>query len=272
MEATPIVEALHLDYHGLKESDLADEFHVGNYSAGPASMHLSQLIDSLESVYCGSVGVEYIHISDLEQKNWLQHRLESEVGRWTFTKDDKRRFIEGLSAAEGLEKYLGAKFPGAKRFSLEGGDALIPMIRELIYQAGDDGIKETVIGMAHRGRLNVLVNVLGKRPQELFDEFAGKHDDSWGTGDVKYHQGFSSDYATPGGPVHLALAFNPSHLEIANPVVLGSVRARQDRRSCTDGSQVLPITIHGDAAFAGQGVVAETFNMSQTRAYGVGER
>lgn len=145
-----------------------------------------------------------------------------------------------------------------------------PCIERMIRHAGGEGVREVVIGMAHRGRLNVLVNVLGKKPSELFDEFAGKHDDTWGTGDVKYHQGFSSDFATPGGDVHLVLAFNPSHLEIVNPVVMGSVRARQDRLGDDDGSKVLPITIHGDSAVAGQGVVAETFNMSQARGYKVG--
>ncbi|MGS0730888.1 2-oxoglutarate dehydrogenase E1 component, partial [Shewanella sp. 0m-11] len=165
-----------------------------------------------------------------------------------YSKEDKTRILEGLNAAEGMEKYLGAKFPGAKRFSLEGGDALVPMMREIIYRAGDAGTKEVVIGMAHRGRLNVLVNILGKKPSELFDEFAGKHSDELnGSGDVKYHQGFSSDFETPGGNVHLALAFNPSHLEIVNPVVIGSVRARLDRRGCDTGLQVMPITIHGDS-------------------------
>lgn len=170
-----------------------------------------------------------------------------------------------------MEKYLGAKFPGAKRFSLEGGDALVPMMREILYRAGEAGTREVVVGMAHRGRLNLLVNILGKKPSELFDEFAGKHsDDVNGSGDVKYHQGFSSDFQTPGGNIHLALAFNPSHLEIVNPVVMGSVRARLDRRGCDSGLLVLPITIHGDSAITGQGIVQETFNMSQTRGFTVG--
>jgi 2-oxoglutarate dehydrogenase E1 component len=211
-----------------------------------------------------------MHIIDTEQKRWIQQRLESVVGQPSFTTEEKHIFLDELTAAEGLERYLGAKFPGAKRFSLEGGDAMIPMTKELIRHAGNSGMREVVIGMAHRGRLNMLVNVLGKKPQDLFDEFAGKHDDTWGTGDVKYHQGFSADFATPGGDVHLALAFNPSHLEIVNPVVIGSVRARQDRLDDKDGSTVLPITIHGDSAIAGQGVVAETFNMSQARGFQVG--
>ncbi|HCL38838.1 MAG TPA: 2-oxoglutarate dehydrogenase E1 component, partial [Marinobacter hydrocarbonoclasticus] len=171
---------------------------------------------------------------------------------------------------EGLEKYLGSRYPGVKRFGLEGGESLIPCLDELIQRAGSYGAKEIVLGMAHRGRLNVLVNTLGKNPKELFDEFEGKKLADSGSGDVKYHQGFSSNVMTPGGEVHLAMAFNPSHLEIVSPVVEGSVRARQDRRGDTDGSTVVPIVMHGDAAFAGQGVVMETFQMSQTRGFGVG--
>jgi 2-oxoglutarate dehydrogenase E1 component len=233
-------------------------------------MSLGDLFKSLNRTYCGSVGVEYMHITDTEQKRWLQDRIESVQAKPEISRDEKMAILKGLIAADGNEKYLGAKFPGAKRFSLEGGDALVPMLKMLISHAGTNGAKEVVIGMAHRGRLNVLVNVLGKNPSVLFDEFSGKHDDSLGAGDVKYHAGYSSDFATPGGNVHLALAFNPSHLEIVNPVVIGSVRARLDRRGCTDGSKVLPITIHGDSAIAGQGVVQETFNMSQTRGFKVG--
>ncbi len=257
-------------FHNLQGADMEATFNVGSYAIGRETMVLSDLYASLKKTYCGSIGADYMHLTSTEEKRWLQQRLESIEGKGSYTLEEKTRFLESLTAAEGLEKYLGAKFPGAKRFSLEGGDAMIPMLKELIRRAGEQGCKEAVIGMAHRGRLNVLINVLGKRAQDLFDEFAGKHGESWGTGDVKYHMGFSSDFATPGGNVHLALAFNPSHLEIVNPVVIGSVRARMDRRGDKDGSSVLPITIHGDSAMAGQGVVAETFNMSQTRAYGVG--
>jgi 2-oxoglutarate dehydrogenase E1 component len=210
-----------------------------------------------------------MHITSTEEKRWLQQRLESVQSQPNFDKSKKIEILKDLIAADGLEKYLGAKFPGAKRFSLEGGDSLIPMLKELITRAGEHGTKEVVMGMAHRGRLNVLINVMGKNPEKLFDEFAGKVD-ILGSGDVKYHQGYSSDFVTPGGNVHLALAFNPSHLEIVNPVVMGSVRARLDRRNCDKGDLVLPITIHGDSAIAGQGVVQETFNMSQARAYKVG--
>jgi 2-oxoglutarate dehydrogenase E1 component len=266
----PPVAELVPSFHNLNDDDMEETFNVGSFAIGQETMKLKDICESLNQIYCGSIGAEYMHIIDTEQKRWIQQRLESVVGKPTFTDEEKYTFLDELTAAEGLERYLGAKFPGAKRFSLEGGDALIPMTKELIRHAGSQGMREVVIGMAHRGRLNMLVNVLGKKPQDLFDEFAGKHDETWGTGDVKYHQGFSADFATPAGDVHLVLAFNPSHLEIVNPVVIGSVRARQDRLGGTDGSKVLPITIHGDSAVAGQGVVAETFNMSQARGYKVG--
>ncbi len=265
------VQELDPAYHSLTKDDLEDTFNVGSFALGQDTMKLADLYAALKSTYCGSVGAEYMHITNTDEKRWIQQRLESVAGKPTFTREEKHNFLEELTAAEGLERYLGAKFPGAKRFSLEGGDAMVPMVKELIRQAGAAGGREIVIGMAHRGRLNMLVNVLGKKPQDLFDEFAGKkHDDTWGTGDVKYHQGFSADFATPGGNVHLVLAFNPSHLEIVNPVVIGSVRARQDRLNDKTGEKVIPITIHGDSAITGQGVVAETFNMSQARGYQVG--
>ncbi|PMH46905.1 2-oxoglutarate dehydrogenase E1 component [Vibrio sp. 10N.286.49.B3] len=264
------VADLDLEFHTLTEDDLNETFNVGSLAIGQETMVLRDLYQALKQTYCGSIGAEYMHMTNTEQKRWIQQRLESVSGQPSFNLEEKKTFLDELTAAEGLERYLGAKFPGAKRFSLEGGDALIPMTKELIRHAGSTGMREVVVGMAHRGRLNMLVNVLGKKPQDLFDEFAGKHDDSWGTGDVKYHQGFSADFATPGGNVHLALAFNPSHLEIVNPVVIGSVRARQDRLGDKNGSSVLPITIHGDSAISGQGVVQETFNMSQARGFCVG--
>ena len=264
------VAELDPSFHTLTEDDLNETFNVGSYAIGQETMVLRDLYKSLKQTYCGSIGAEYMHMTNTEQKRWIQQRLESVSGQPSFDKEEKQAFLEELTAAEGLERYLGAKFPGAKRFSLEGGDALIPMTKEIIRHAGGQGMREVVVGMAHRGRLNMLVNVLGKKPQDLFDEFAGKHDDTWGTGDVKYHQGFSADFATPRGNVHLVLAFNPSHLEIVNPVVIGSVRARQDRLDDNDGSRVLPITIHGDSAIAGQGVVQETFNMSLARGFCVG--
>ncbi|BDU36400.1 2-oxoglutarate dehydrogenase E1 component [Vibrio nigripulchritudo] len=264
------VAELNPDFHTLTEDDFDETFNVGSFAIGQETMVLRDLHKALQQTYCGSIGAEYMHMTNTEQKRWIQQRLESVSGQASFSSEEKQTFLHELTAAEGLERYLGAKFPGAKRFSLEGGDAMIPMTKEIIRAAGSQGIREVVIGMAHRGRLNMLVNVLGKKPQDLFDEFAGKHDETWGTGDVKYHQGFSADFATPGGDVHLALAFNPSHLEIVNPVVIGSVRARQDRLGDKDGSSVLPITIHGDSAIAGQGVVQETFNMSQARGFCVG--
>ncbi|MCL2914317.1 2-oxoglutarate dehydrogenase E1 component [Shewanella corallii] len=264
------VKELNPAFHGLDADDMDREFNTGSFAHGGETMKLSELINALKATYCGSIGAEYMHITDTEEKRWIQQRLEPTMGKAQLSKEEKTRILEGLNAAEGMEKYLGAKFPGAKRFSLEGGDALVPMMREILYQAGEAGTKEIVIGMAHRGRLNLLVNVLGKRPGELFDEFAGKHKAELGSGDVKYHQGFSSDFETPGGNLHLALAFNPSHLEIVNPVVMGSVRARQDRRQCDTGLQVMPITIHGDSAITGQGIVQETFNMSQTRGFKIG--
>ncbi|GGA77461.1 2-oxoglutarate dehydrogenase subunit E1 [Neiella marina] len=266
----PRVSELDPAFHGLEGEDFEHEFNIGSYAAGGDTMKLANLVDALKKTYCGNIGAEYMHLTETEEKRWIQSRLEPIQAKGTFSHEDKVRFLEGLTAAEGLEKYLGAKFPGAKRFSLEGGDALIPMLKEIIRRGGEQGAKEMVIGMAHRGRLNVLINVLGKRPSELFDEFAGKHGEGWGSGDVKYHMGFSSDFTTPGGNVHLALAFNPSHLEIVNPVVMGSVRARQERIGTDDGKSVVPITIHGDSAIAGQGVVQETFNMSQARAFKVG--
>ncbi|MFT6985317.1 MAG: 2-oxoglutarate dehydrogenase E1 component [Psychromonas sp.] len=255
-------------YHELEGADLDASFNVGSYAASNETMILRDLVASLKRTYCGSIGAEYMHITNTDEKRWLQNRIESCESNPSFSDEAKNRFLEELTAAEGLERYLGAKFPGAKRFSLEGGDTFVPMLKELIRRAGEQGAQEVVLGMAHRGRLNVLVNVLGKKPNTLFDEFAGKHGQVNGSSDVKYHQGFSSDFKTPKGNVHISLAFNPSHLEIVNPVVLGSVRARQERLQSI-GESVLPITIHGDSAIAGQGIVQETFNMSQARAFKV---
>ena len=265
-----IVSDLQLAHHKLSDADFDTEFNVGSFAIGQDRMRLGDIYKALKRTYCGSIGAEYMHITSTEEKRWIQKQLESVQSTPKFSKEEKQRIYRSLASADGIEKYVGAKFPGAKRFSLEGGDSFIAMIREIILHAGSNGQEEIVIGMAHRGRLNLLVNILGKNPSELFDEFAGKHDENLGSGDVKYHQGFSSDFATPGGDVHLALAFNPSHLEIVNPVVMGSVRARLDRRNCENGDQALAITVHGDSAIAGQGVVQETFNLSQVRAFKVG--
>ena len=262
---------LTLSYHGLSEADLDTDFQSSTLFIGKEYTSLREIYDTLSATYCGSIGVEYMHIPQTEQRRWFQSRMESVRSRPAMGIDAKLHLLERLTAAEGLEKYLGTKYPGTKRFGLEGGEALIPMLDEIIQRSGSYGAKEMVIGMAHRGRLNVLVNILGKKPGDLFDEFEGKKKlAERGSGDVKYHQGFSSNVMTPGGEVHLALMFNPSHLEIVTPVVEGSVRARQDRRGDQKGAKVVPIAIHGDAAFAGQGVVMETLQMSQTRAYKTG--
>ncbi len=262
---------LGLPFHSLSESDLGSEFSTGGV-AGQPRMKLRDLLERLKKTYTGSIGAEFMHISEVEQRQWLYQRLEMAGGNYNLDAETQRRTLERLTAAEGLERYLHTKYVGQKRFSLEGGDSLIPMMDTIIRDAGKDGVKDVVIGMAHRGRLNVLVNTLGKSPRKLFDEFEGKfeHDDHASAGDVKYHMGFSADVATAGGSVHLALAFNPSHLEIADPVVAGSVRSRQERRGDTARKEVMPILIHGDAAFAGQGVVMELFQMSQARGFAVG--
>ena len=267
----PEAPDLDLAFHRLSERDLGDEFSTGGV-AGRERMKLRDLLALLKTTYTGSVGAEFMHITDVEQRRWMYERLEAAGGRYDRSTDDRRRILERLTAAEGLERYLHTKYVGQKRFSLEGGDALIPLLDATIRRAGADGVKDVVLGMAHRGRLNVLVNTLGKPPRKLFDEFEGKfeHDEHAQAGDVKYHMGFSADVQTPGGPVHLALAFNPSHLEIVDPVVAGSVRSRQQRRGDKARRQVLPVLMHGDAAFAGQGVVMELFQMSQARGFAVG--
>jgi 2-oxoglutarate dehydrogenase E1 component len=273
MAAKPEAPDLAIGFHHLSEGDLDAEFSTGGV-AGKQHMKLRDLVGVLQKTYTGSIGAEFMHITDVEQRRWMQERLETAGGDYGRDAAAKARILERLTAAEGLERYLHTKYVGQKRFSLEGGDSLIPMLDVLIRRGGEAGVKEVVLGMAHRGRLNVLVNTLGKPPRKLFDEFEGKfehHDDDLAhMGDVKYHMGFSADVATAGGPVHLALAFNPSHLEIVDPVVVGSVRSRQMRRADKTRKVVLPIVMHGDAAFAGQGVVMELFQMSQARGFAVG--
>ncbi|HSH30792.1 MAG TPA: 2-oxoglutarate dehydrogenase E1 component [Thiohalobacter sp.] len=263
----PHIPELEPAHHGLTETDLDRIFDTGSL-AGVERASLREILELLDGTYAGHIGAEYMHITETGEKRWLQQRLESCAGPPHFSDKTRQRILDRLTAAEGLERYLHNRYVGQKRFSLEGGDSLIPVLDELIQRGGVHGVKELVIGMAHRGRLNVLVNIMGKTPAELFQEFEGRagHEGS-GSGDVKYHLGFSSDIQTRGGPVHINLAFNPSHLEIVDPVVEGSVRARQDRRRDTEGTSVVPVLIHGDAAFAGQGVVMETFNMSQSRGY-----
>ena len=249
---------LKFDFLGLDESDLEKQFYAGGLAGtGTHQMKLKDIVALLKRIYCGTIGADFAHISRARERLWLRQRFEQQMAHRRVASDDQRAILAGLTRAEGIERYLNTKYVGQKRFSLEGGETLIPMLDDLIQQAGVKGIQEIVIGMAHRGRLNVLVNVLGKAPEELFSEFEGAYDLSSlkGSGDVKYHMGFSSDLRTPGGNVHVALAFNPSHLEIVNPVVEGSVRARQDRRGDEKGERALAVLIHGDAAMAGQGVV-----------------
>jgi 2-oxoglutarate dehydrogenase E1 component len=267
----PDIPELEPSYYGFTEADLNKSFNVGSFH-GFSSDHatLREILEALRQTYCGSIGSEYMYMSDIQQKRWIQSRLESIRGTPKFSTEIKKRILERVTAAESLERYLHTKYVGQKRFSLEGGESMIAAMDEIIRVGGGLGAQEIVIGMAHRGRLNVLVNTLGKSPQMLFSEFEGKAAADLSAGDVKYHMGFSSDVMSPGGPVHLTLSFNPSHLEIINPVVAGSVYARQVRRNDELKKSVLGVLIHGDAAVAGQGVNQEMLNFSQTRGYGTG--
>jgi 2-oxoglutarate dehydrogenase E1 component len=266
----PSIPELDPVFYDFTEGDHANIYSAANTYFGFESATLRDIISALRETYCGSIGAEFMYITDPGKKRWLQEKLESSRAKAKYGDEKRRRILEKLTAAEGLERYLHTRYVGQKRFSLEGGESFIPAMDALIQRAGENGVQEIVIGMAHRGRLNVLVNTLGKMPRDLFAEFEGQHADDLPSGDVKYHNGFSSDVSTAGGPVHLSLAFNPSHLEIVNPVVEGSCRARQERRADSVGSTVLPVLVHGDAAFAGQGVVMETLNLAQTRGYGTG--
>ncbi|MBA3478884.1 MAG: 2-oxoglutarate dehydrogenase E1 component [Lautropia sp.] len=264
----PSIPELEPAFYDFSEGDHAHIYSAANTFFGFETAPLRDILQALRDTYCGTIGAEYMHIADPAVKRWIQERLESTRGKFNFGPEKKKHILNRLTAAEGLERYLHTKYVGQKRFSLEGSESFIAAMDELVQQAGAVGIQEMVIGMAHRGRLNVLVNVMGKMPKDLFAEFEGHHAEDLPSGDVKYHQGFSSDISTPGGPVHLSLAFNPSHLEIVNPVVEGSAKARQVRRGDKDGSQVLSVLVHGDAAFAGQGVIMETLNLTETRGYG----
>jgi len=266
----PKIEELELSFYGFADADLNQTFSVGSLKGLPETAKLGDILETLKQTYCGTVGIEYMYMTDYNEKRWLQERLEGIRSRPTYSAEQKKRLLERLTAAETLERYLHTRYVGQKRFSLEGGDSLIVAMDEAIRVGGKLGVDEVVIGMAHRGRLNVLVNTLGKAPSMLFAEFEGKKKSDLSAGDVKYHMGFSSDVSTPGGPCHLTLAFNPSHLEIVNPVVEGSVYARQLRRGEEGKSKVLPVIIHGDSAVAGQGVNQEMLNFAQTRGYGTG--
>jgi 2-oxoglutarate dehydrogenase E1 component len=257
-------------FYGFTDGDMDIVFNTSNTFFGRAEMSLRDLLQALRETYCGTIGAEYMFITDQKIKKWWQEKLESIRSKPSFNVDKKRQILDRITAAEGLERYLQAKYVGQKRFSLEGGESFIACMDELIHEAGAKGVQEIVIGMAHRGRLNVLINTLGKMPKDLFAEFEHKGPETLPAGDVKYHQGFSSDISTPTGPVHVSLSFNPSHLEIVNPVVEGSARARMDRRGDVLGQQVLPVLVHGDAAIAGQGVMQETLAMAEVRGYSTG--
>jgi 2-oxoglutarate dehydrogenase E1 component len=264
---------LEIAYFGLTDADLDLEFFTGSRTPElPRRATLRQILATLTQIYMETIGAEFAHVSDTEERLWLQDQFQCRQVKRAFTVEEKRNILWQLTAAEGLERYLHGKYVGQKRFSLEGGDSLIALLDDLIQQGGTAGIEEAIIGMAHRGRLNVLVNLLGKSPNDLFSEFEGQYDLAKlrGSGDVKYHKGYSADLKTPSGNMHVALAFNPSHLEVVNPVVEGSVRARQERRGDTGGAKVLPVLIHGDAAFAGQGVIMETLQLSQARGFYTG--
>lgn len=267
----PKIPELEPAFYDLTESDMDITFSATNtYFTKAEQQTLREIVQALRDTYCGTIGAEFMHVTEPAEKRWWQQRLESIRSKPNYSAEKKQHILGRLTAAEGLERYLHTKYVGQKRFSLEGGESFIAAMDELIRHGGATGVQEIVIGMAHRGRLNVLVNTLGKAPKELFSEFDHTAKEDLPAGDVKYHQGFSSDVSTPGGPVHLSLAFNPSHLEIVNPVVEGSVKARMDRRGDKEGDQVLPVLVHGDAAFAGQGVVMETLALAQTRGYYTG--
>ena len=264
------IPELEPSFYGFNDADQETVFNTSNTFFGRETMPLRELLNALRETYCGTIGAEYMYMTDQSQKRWWQQKLEAVRSKPQFSAEKKLHILDRLTAAEGLERFLHTKYVGQKRFSLEGGESFIAAMDELIQRGGSVGLQEIVIGMAHRGRLNVLVNSLGKLPADLFAEFEHTAPEDLPSGDVKYHQGFSSDVSTPGGPVHLTLAFNPSHLEIVNPVVEGSVRARMDRRGDPKGLQVLPVLVHGDAAFAGQGVVMETLALAETRGYFTG--
>ena len=269
-QTRPALQELEPSFYGLTDADINTPFNAGSFKGVPERATFGQILDALKETYCSLIAVEYMYIDNIAEKRWLQARFEPIRGKGTYTPTQKLRFLERLTAAETLERYLHTRYVGQKRFSLEGGESLIVALDELIRTAGSVGVDDIVVGMAHRGRLNVLVNTLGKEPAMLFDEFEGKKAQDLTAGDVKYHLGYSSDVSTPGGPCHLTLAFNPSHLEIVNPVVTGAVYARQCRRGGKGRDQVVAVLIHGDAAVAGQGVNQEMLNFSQTRGYGTG--
>ena len=266
------IEGLDPKFHGLSDEDMAVKFNVGpgDFGGRYEKLTLSEILSKLKQTYCGSVGIEYMHITNRTERRWIRDYFESVSSTPKYDSEQKLYILKQLTAAETLERYLQNKYVGQKRFGVEGGESSILALNYLVQNAGKDGVEEVIVGMAHRGRLNVLVNTLGKKPSDLFAEFEGRAEIKLPSGDVKYHTGFSSDIATPTGPIHVTLAFNPSHLEIVNPVVEGSSRAKQTRRGEDGQKQVLPVLIHGDSAFIGLGVNQAVFNMSLTRGYTTG--
>ena len=266
------IEGLDPKFHGLSDEDMAVKFNVGpgDFGGQYEKLTLSEILSKLKQTYCGSVGIEYMHITNRTERRWIRDYFESVSSTPKYDSEQKLYILKQLTAAETLERYLQNKYVGQKRFGVEGGESSILALNYLVQNAGKDGVEEVIVGMAHRGRLNVLVNTLGKKPSDLFAEFEGRAEIKLPSGDVKYHTGFSSDIATPTGPIHVTLAFNPSHLEIVNPVVEGSSRAKQTRRGEDGQKQVLPVLIHGDSAFIGLGVNQAVFNMSLTRGYTTG--
>ena len=266
-----LVEDLNIEFHGLSHEDLNEEFYTDTFNTEAEKLPLRDIIQKLEDIYCGVIGIECNHIMDSSERRWFQNKFESKLNEYSFNEQEKLNIYERLNSAEGLAKYLSAKYPGMKRFGIDGAESLVPLVETVIQDCGSLGASQICFGMAHRGRLNLLVNVLGKLPSDLFSAFSEDFElEGASTGDVKYHLGFSSNFDTPGGEVHVSLFNNPSHLEIVDPVVIGSVRARQDRINDKDRSKVIPVLLHGDAAFSGQGVVMESLQMSQTRGFNVG--
>ena len=259
--------------YGFGPSDMDREVFInGNLGLG-ATAKLRDVVTRLQSTYCGKIGVEFMHIMEPEQKAWLQRRIENIENKTDFTSLGRRTILERLTDAEGFEKFLDAKFKGTKRFGLDGGESTIPALEQVIKRGSQLGIEEVVVGMPHRGRLNILANFMGKPFHQIFAEFQGVMSapaDIETSGDVKYHLGTSTDRTFDDKTVHLSLNPNPSHLEAVNTVVLGKVRAKQALIGDDAGGRVMPILLHGDAAFAGQGIVAETLDMSDLRGYKVG--
>ncbi len=263
---------LDLEFYGFTDEDLDRRFSCESMCGGD-TLPLRDIVDRLRNTYCRSIGVQFMHIDDSFVRHWLQERMESTGNRLNLSREEQIRIFTRLTDAVIFEEFIRKKFIGAKSFSLEGAESLIPLLDLAIERAGEHGIDEIVLAMAHRGRLNVLANIMAKSPRQIFREFADLDPELYadGHGDVKYHLGYSSDWQTVSGrKIHLSLCFNPSHLEFVNPVALGRMRAKQDRAGDSDRRRGLVILIHGDAAFAGQGVVQETLNLSQLDAYTVG--